>query len=160
MKNFNWAVLIGSVIISVALFVAISEGARRIAFRLPGAGVCRCEHKQFFQPLPPGEFMLEGHARSFLSMDRQIFNELLQAGELSGTYAVFPQERRRRVYHSTFTLDPDVLVVPDDMVFGEVLPGAAQESETTFEYQTYTHYHRVFSREKLTEWLNNRITGG
>ena len=144
MKNFNWAILIGCVFIALAIFFA----GDRIAWLLPHS-----LHGNFHGSLTNDaqfpEFMSEWQASGFLSMGFDEFDALLQLGEFGGTYTTFRTERR------VFRWE-DV---------GQVIHAGTAEALAPIptplptEYDIVIDYRRVFSRDLLSAWLNNRITG-
>jgi len=140
MKDFNWALFIGCCLIALALL----DAGIRISNRMP-----QTMHGNFHGSLTSGhvsesrEFLSEWDAAAFLLMGYDEFNTLLPSGELSGTYATFQVERR--VWRLT------------EEVVSPSVQDPSMPTPMPVEYDIVIGDHRVFSRERLTEWLNNRI---
>ena len=149
--TFNWALLLGLCIIAISIFAA----GRSIASHLP-----QTFHGHMTGSLTgggtwdstPREFMSEWEAANFLLMGHDEFNSILRTGELSGTYTIFQVERREWVWAQN--------------EYGRVLhpptpvPQLGRPVEAVpipMEYEIVIVDHRIFSRERLSEWLMDRI---
>ncbi|MCL1882904.1 MAG: hypothetical protein FWF81_04025 [Defluviitaleaceae bacterium] len=163
MKNFNWALLIGCVIIALFVSFAIRSAADTISRHMPNS-----LHGNFHGSLTshaqsePREFMSLWEAANFISMNSDEFTRVLESGELSGTYTTFQVERLvwTRNYHpfmsedGTFSFDYSRPVPVEPVRAGNMSIQMIGPGDT---YEIVIEDHRVFSREKLTDWLNNRI---
>ena len=139
-SNFNWALFWGCCVISLSIFLSIIFAGLMIAGQMP-----QSLHGHFAGTLvdggnhPPGEFMSEWSAARFIEMTHEEFTGIIESGELSGTYTVFQVEREVWLPWDDYMLwDADLATVP-------------------VEYEIVTVDHRVFSRERLVEWLQQRI---
>lgn len=90
------------------------------------------------------EFMSEWEVASFLGLLHEEFESLIETGELRGTYTGFQVERN--VWRP---LQP----APEAQVGSGGVAAAPQRIEN----DTVIVDQRVFSREKLTEWLLGRM---
>lgn len=166
-NSFNWALLIGCALIALTLnglgsgiTSSVHNLANAIHIALQGNFYGSVNHLQ----AEPPEFMTQWQAASFLTMRYEEFGELIQSGELSGTYTLF--QVNRRIWQS----DTPLFIVGDMTIQAPgVLPMAPVRIEDgrtlrviqdDAKYEIVIENHRVFSRELLTEWLNNRILGG
>jgi len=149
-RNFNWALFLGCCVIALGISVA----GGRIANQIP-----HVMHGNFSGSFMSGtghvqesEFMSEWQAASFLMLNQDEFSELIQSGALSGTYTVFQVERRVWQWIDEALWWQRV----DDVTLYRPSP-RPHVSPIPTEYDIILVDHRVFSRERLTEWLINRI---
>jgi len=145
LQKFNWALFLGLCIVALSIFFA----GRIVANQIP-----QTLHGSFSGSLIGGnahfddssrEFMTEWAAASFIGMMQEEFAELVESGELSGTYTAFQVERQvwqRWDSADTWVIDGDVSEV------ARPIP---------MEYEIVIVDHRVFSRERLSEWLLGRM---
>ena len=143
-RGFNWALLLGCCAIALAIYLSGS----RISSRIP-----HVIHGNFTTPFVQGsfgaddrEFMSEWDAARFIMVNPDEFHGIIESGELSGTYTVFQVERREWRIPREFIERAGVGVFE----FEAAVP--VQQ-----EYDIVITDHRVFSRERLTEWLHNRM---
>jgi len=153
-RNFNWALFLGCGVVALAIIIAGQSIARQIPHTLHGS-----MHGSFSGTLMDGnnssEFISEWEAATFLRLEHAEFIDLLEAGELSGTYTVFSVERM--VWSAIGDFDLIEFVHPDGRR-GSIQAGAPMPvQERQMEYEMVIVDHRVFSRERLTEWLHERI---
>ncbi|MCL2388120.1 MAG: hypothetical protein FWC89_11335 [Defluviitaleaceae bacterium] len=165
-RHFNWALLLGCFAIAFGIFLAGVTIASHIPHQLSVPWHSQSFHNQPPQHVEPQEFMTEWEAAIFLSISHFDFRTLVELGELSGTYAAFEVERR--VLWPVVIGSNSDMVMYDHRIFGfagevihsrlgsEIVPPRIA-SPHEIEHEIVMEYHRVFSREKLTEWLNNRI---
>ncbi|MCL2225941.1 MAG: hypothetical protein FWB96_13315 [Defluviitaleaceae bacterium] len=132
----------------------------------------------------PADFMSDWEAAQFLSFPFDDFTALANSGELSGTYTTFQTERRiwtraqefhdlrsGRIteYNVSAGIEAGIAIqavpwlsIADTLDPAHPVPAhggrTVQLIPPNATYELVTHDHRVFSREKLTAWLNNRIT--
>jgi hypothetical protein len=156
------AILLAARDINIGLNV-IQSGINSLSFNIrSGMGLSNAP-----PPQPePGEFMSEWEAATFMRMNHFEFNGLLQSGELDGTYTTFQVARRvwqqpeRREHFSTE--DGEVGGVGIS-VYRPIEPFRMHDGRTIqvipdgATYEFVTEDHKIFSREKLVDWLNNRI---
>jgi hypothetical protein len=168
-KKFNWELLVGCVVIAIALAGAGNHVATNITQNMHGRW-CNCTgHTVVHSPSQEsGEFLTEWEAAMFLSIDHRKFDTLVQAGELSGTYATFQVERQ--VWQTVDIHDMRYIRRHEDGVFSwsEAVPSGdfaitavpIPVQEVQGNYEIIIEDHRIFSREKLANWLNSRIENG
>ncbi|MCL1862134.1 MAG: hypothetical protein FWF78_01035 [Defluviitaleaceae bacterium] len=150
-KKFNWSVFLGFCVAAVILSFAIANAAATISSHLSNAAhtIAMQNNHLMHQPATQdNEFMNEWEAARFLTFSFDEFNALLQSGVLYSTYAEFEVERRVFARHDGTMWLPQVMSAE---------PAVQVAAPVPIEYETITGVHRVFSRERLTEWLNNRI---
>jgi len=151
-RTFNWALFLGCGVVALAIIIAGQSIARQIPHTLHGS-----MHGSFSGTLMDGnnssEFISEWEAATFLRLEHAEFTNLLESGELSGTYTVFSVERM--VWSTVGDSELFEFVHPDGRrgSIQAVAPVPAQQ----IEYEMVMVDHRVFSRERLTEWLHERI---
>lgn len=148
MKNFNWALFIGCCLIALAILSAGMRIASHIPHNLTSHIHGFSGHVSSTNNDHP-DFMNNWQAAMYLSLDFDEFQSLVNSGELSGTYASFEVERR-------------IWVRPADDTLWEVDNDAMTAARPVLvpvptEYEIVNDIHRVFSRERLAEWLNNKI---
>ena len=148
MNNFNWALLIGCFLIAGAILIvgnSVAHGVRSISHNVAHIPM---HMPHFPHSQEPGEFLRLFEASNFIGIDFDAFHAMLDAGEFSGTYAAFEVERRvyrwegrDRWVHAdgTFAEWPDIPISPPT------------------EFDIITETLRIFSREKLADWMNERI---
>jgi len=155
--NFNWALLLGLCAIAISIFAAGITIANRLPQTFHGHMTGSLTGGSTWHDTSSREFMSEWEAANFLLMGHDEFASILQTGELSGTYTVFQVERREwvwsqdelgRMLHPPAPLPYNVRVVGEQPV--PVHPFG-------MEYEIVLVDHRIFSRERLSEWLINRI---
>ncbi|MCL2874477.1 MAG: hypothetical protein FWE29_06075 [Defluviitaleaceae bacterium] len=141
--KFNWALFLGLCIVALAIY---SAGVR-IAAHMPHSLQGHFSGSLMAGSNPDREFMSEWEAAAFLSMGHDEFLSILNSGELEGTYTVFQVERM--VWGRPFENYDEwsVTVNRDEIV----------EVPQRMDYDIVTADHRIFSRERLTEWLLHRI---
>jgi hypothetical protein len=141
--KFNWALFLGCCVIALSIYSAGGRIATRIPHSLHGnlhgnfSGTLTGNNDSF------QEFMSEWEAARFLGMSRDEFTNIVATGELSGTYTVFQVERT--VWNSSGGF---VVTMHGSDGLAAVQP---------IEQETVIVDHRVFSRERLVEWLLNRM---
>jgi len=147
-KGINWGLFLGFCVVAISIYLAGTRIAERIPHSLHGN-----LHGSFSGTLVDGgggsrsEFMSEWEVASFLRMSHDEFERLVGRGELEGTYTVFTVER-------TVMRVPTVDGARDVQVHGGIV-----ERPIFIEYETITVDQRVFSRERVYEWLMARIDG-
>ncbi|MCL2357574.1 MAG: hypothetical protein FWC70_10580 [Defluviitaleaceae bacterium] len=159
LKEFNWALLIGCCIIAVGISHAGALIGRSIPHAMHGNFHGSFSAPANHEPAAPREFMREFEAANFLAMHREDFVALVEAGELAGTYAVFDAERPVWARHGGIIVVPSVA---DENVewreHGDMRMGVARLApEPTPLPEMMIVEHRVFCRERLTEWMHERI---
>jgi hypothetical protein len=90
------------------------------------------------------EFMSEWELATFLMMSHEELEQIIESGELNGMYTVFQVER-------TFwqTVNDSETWVIDGIATAEI--------PQRIELETIIIDHRIFSRDKITEWLLERM---
>ena len=143
-QNPNMALFYGCCIIALGIVIAGLVIARQIPDVMHGS-----LHGSFSGTLIDGggsqrEFMNEWEAAGFLSMTIEQFRSLVESGELGGTYAVFQVEQ--------YVWDHEIHEFHAE-------PAGAAPAPTPMPViaSTVIEDHRVFSREKLTKWLHERM---
>jgi len=144
-RGFNWGLFLGFCVVAVSIYMAGSLIAGRMPASLHGQ-----LHGNFSWSLVDGggglqsEFMSEWQAAHFLMIPHENLERLIEAGELVGIYTVFTVEHRER---------RPVVGRSEVMSDGTVL----KEVPMPTEYDIVLVEQRVFSRERLAEWLLARI---
>ena len=92
-----------------------------------------------------GEFMNDFEASLFLRMDEGRFRELLESGELDGTFHL-------EVFMAYLPIIPDEILDFDN-------PNRRPIFEHEFEYEYVEQRRYIFSRSRLIHWMENRIDG-
>jgi hypothetical protein len=144
-QNFNFALFLGCCMVALSIFIAGLLIARQLPDSLHGNF-----HGSFSGTLTDSgssfrEFMSEWEAANFLMMSQAELEVIIESGELRGTYTVFQVERN---------------VLRDPERSGEWAIGgnfAEIEMPRRVEFDTILACQRVFSRERLSEWLLGRI---
>ena len=147
-RGFNLAIFLGCCVLAFSIYmlaVSIRSAGVRIATSIPHASTVHHHGIPLQASAPDREFMSEWEAASFLAMDHSEFARIIESGELSGTYAVFQVERE---LWRPADIDPDEW---------RNYSGAVQVPVRVEVYDIVIGDHRVFSRERLTEWLMSRI---
>ena len=146
-QNFNMALFLGCCMVALSILVAGLVIARQIPDSLHGS-----LHGSFSGTLIDSggsfrEFMSEWEAANFLMISDRELERIIESGELSGTYAVFQVER--------------IILRASERSREWVVGGAIAEFAVPerIEYDTVIVDQRVFSRERLAEWLLNRMDG-
>ena len=140
--GFNLALFLGLCVVALSIFLAGSNIANNIPQSLHGHFSGNFSGS-FADSSSNQEFMSEWLAASFLGLSPDEFAALIDSGELSGTYAVFQVER--------------MIFRPwDGSERAFTSPGIA-EAPVRIEYDTVLMYHRIFSRERLSQWLLERM---
>ena len=147
-QNPNIVLFLGCCVVALGIVIAGFVIAGQIPDVMHGS-----LHGSFSGTLVDGggsqrEFMSEWEAAGFLLMTIEQFRSLAESGELTGTYAVFQVERYvwewevLEFYAERAGVGSDVGAMP---VPAQVIAGTVIED------------HRVFSRERLSEWLIARM---
>jgi hypothetical protein len=146
-RRFSWALLIGCCVIALAILDAGVRISRRIPHTMQGNFHGALHGAGGFAEV--GEFMSDWQAASFLLMEYDTFLQLLQEGEFGGTYTVFRVEQRqwRRAVFEEHVREAEEA--------GRPIPVTPVPTE----YDIVIVDHRIFSRARLTEWLEDRIGG-
>ena len=147
--RFNWAIFLGCCVLAFSIYVlavSIRSAGVRIANSIPHSSTVHHHTIPLQASAPDREFMSEWEAASFLTMDHSEFIRIVESGELSGTYTVFQVERE---------LWRPVDVDPDE--WRDTGGGAVQVPVRVEAYDVVIDDHRVFSRERLTEWILRRM---
>lgn len=144
-QKFNWALFLGLCIVALSVFFAGQMIAGQIPQTLHGSfsGSLMGGNAHFYDS--PREFMTEWEAARFIGMNPEEFTEIVESGELSGTYTAFQVERQvwqRWDSDDTWIVDSGVSEVARPM---------------PIEYDIVIVDHRMFSRERLAEWLLARM---
>ena len=141
--TFNAALFLGLCFVAVSIIISANIIGNRIPHTLHGNLHGNLHSTAIDNTNNDREFMSEWQAATFLGMHHEDFIQLIEAGELTGTYFSFP------VYRYIWGMSREEFVTEfrDDYNMPRQIP----EPERTLTY------HRVFSRERLTEWMNNRI---
>jgi len=141
--NFNWALLLGLCVVAISIYLTGSLIAGQMPHSL---------HGHFSGTLMDGgrgvsdqEFMSEWAAAHFVGLSHEEFAVIVESGELAGTYTVFQIERMVMIRRGEY----ERYVVADGVA----------EMPVRIEYDTIVVDHRVFSRERLAEWLLGRMDG-
>lgn len=143
MRDFNWALFIGCALIALG----IHSAGVRIATQLPlsmHGNFHGSLHSSISEDSAQLEFLSQWEAASFLRMGSEEFDALLNSGELVGTYTVFEVDRRAYRWDDPWEWS-------DAELAGQPVPVRPMA------YDIINHNHRIFSREKLSAWLVNRI---
>ncbi|MCL2620142.1 MAG: hypothetical protein FWD97_04315 [Defluviitaleaceae bacterium] len=135
--SFNWAILIGFCVMTLGIIWA----GGRIADSLP--------HGFFstpFQPTPiiqqDSDFLSDWQVASLLMIDINQLLEILESGELDGTFTTFQVYRIWETPYPSWDYSNRAEAPPPPLV------------------HNYARVdHRIFSRERLLGWLNSRIDG-
>jgi len=163
--RFNWALFLGCCVVALSIVSAGHTIANRIPHTLMGS---------LTGTLASGtgaavsqDFLSHWEAPSFLRMEPSDFDDLLESGALEGTYASFQTYRTVIIRSDINTVPgaptpaPRVFYSSDAAVLDSWMVERAGLGEgALFETETIIYNHRVFSRERLTEWLHNRMEGG
>jgi len=144
--TFNWAVFLGLCVVAASIFFA----ANRIANSMPHMLHGNFSGSLISHDMSDPDFMSEWQAAGFLRLDHDDFTRLLETGALAGTYTAFETTRLAWVPISV-----------EDFIT-EVRRGEFQASQATpapepHEFEWITEYQRLFSRERLTAWLHDRM---
>jgi len=143
--KFNWALFLGLCVVALSIFFAGRTIANQAPPVIHGSFSGSVIGNAHFDDTSR-EFMTEWQAANFIGMMPEEFDGIIESGELSGTYTIFQVERLawRHVHSgSTPTVGSGVSEVA-------AVP-------TPMEYDIVIADHRVFSRERLAEWLLARI---
>jgi len=151
-KRFNWALLLGCCAIALSIYIVGNNIANRIPHTM---------HGSFHGSLMDGsvneqEFMSEWQAALFLTIDYETLNRLVEAGELAGTYTIF--QEYRVVWHTPawwYADDGERQLRMEQMEQSGMAPMPVVPVPQEAEWVLFDT--RVFSRERLTEWLLNRM---
>ena len=142
-KSFNVALFLGCCTIALSIVITGQAIAQRIPDSLYGnlngsfSGTLMDSNNGYSSR----EFMSDWEAASFLMLSIDELEYIIESGEFDGMYTILQTER--------------TVAVSYDKVINE--NGIAEER---VEYDTLPFDHRIFSREKLTEWLLGRIDNG
>jgi len=170
LDGFNTALFLGCLVIALGIYFAGWHIANTLAHGIPWfaiGGSSGGSFQNFHTQNEPNTFMTEWEAARFLGLEweHDAFDALIESGELSGTYTAFQVERvdwhnwegeywmwsgddyvhemRVRESHweaQEITAPPVPVLIPAERALIIV-------------------DHRVFSRERLTEWMMARIDG-
>ena len=146
-QTFNIALFLGLCVVAISIFAAAQSLAGRMPFMLHGNFTSQI-HGSHTTDFLQNEFLSQWEAASFLRLDSTEFMSLLETGELTGTYTVFVVEREEWVWDR-----------PIDGVNPVDRPVPVRPIEERMLANTVTVEHRIFSRERLVEWLQERIDG-
>jgi len=142
-QSFNFALFLGFCVLSISIFAAGNNIAARMTNSM---------HGHFSGTLMSGnnfanerEFLTEWEAAHFIGMNQAEFITIVESGELAGAYTVFQLER-------TVWNHP---AMPE----GFYATGELEQQTPPVQIEVYTapFEHRVFSRERLSDWLLSRI---
>ena len=145
-QSFNTALFLGCCIMALSILISSIVIANNLPNSLHGN-----LHGNLTGTFIDGgdsfrEFMSEWEAARFLGLWHEDLESIIESGELSGTYTIFQVERNIMVaYSGEWITDHRVahaVVEPRPLVWETVIVD-----------------HRVFSRERLTEWLLERMNG-
>ncbi|MCL2279214.1 MAG: hypothetical protein FWC20_07400 [Oscillospiraceae bacterium] len=145
-SKLNLALLFGLCVIAISILIVGFFIARRIPQTL---------HGNFSGMLMDGgvavrEFMTdEWEVASFIGIWEEDLIALIESGELDGTFTVFEVERTVFDFDQ-WSLEPDQRSLESNEPIQVPTP-TINEGETT------TEYLRVFSRERLKDWLLARM---
>ena len=142
-RNFGFSLFLGCCVVALGIIIAGHTIARQIPDTLHGS-----LHGSFSGTLmdgsdSPREFMSKWEAARFLRMAYEQLDSLIDSGELDGTYAVFQVEEH--VWH--------MVEHPGEAIGGNIVAPTLAPVIA----ETIIRYHRVFSRERLSEWLHGRM---
>ena len=145
-QTFNWALFLGLCIVALSIFIT----GRIIAINIPNS-LHGSLHGNFSGTLmdgsnPSREFMSEWETARFLMMSYEELELIIESGELNGTYAVFQVERN---VMQSYDISGQWMTI--DGGFTAEIPFRH------IEYETIIVDQRIFSRERLVEWLLNRM---
>jgi len=159
--GFNWALLIGCFAIALGIFLAGGRIADRIPHSMHGSFHGNFSTGTHFSE--PREFMSEWEAASFVMMGQAQFNALIQSGELQGTYTVFQVEEQQWHWDDQWHFvegawSREVQVFPP-AISVDASGWTTPMPPRPMEYEMVIVDLRVFSRERLTAWLMERIDG-
>ena len=144
-QGFNSALFLGCCAIAASILISGFIIAGRIPSSLHGN-----LHGSFSGTLTDGgssnEFLSEWEAAGFLRIGNDELERIVQAGELDGAYAVFQVERRlwREV-----EFEPQVTTGHRNLT--------PAPPSVPLEYDIILEDQRVFSRERLAQWLHGRM---
>ena len=147
LQNFNTALFLGCCVVALSIFATGHVIASRLPHSLHGN-----LHGSFSGTLTDGagsfrEFMSEWEAADFLLMSHEEFERIIQSGELEGTYTTFQTER----YVAR------VSEIDDDWPAGSIPTGPVPTPLPRVEHVAEVVDMRIFSRERLTHWLFERM---
>ena len=140
-NSLNLALLLGLCAIAISILIVGALIARRIPQQILGnfSGMLVNEN------VAVHEFMTdEWEVARFIGIWEEDLVALVESGELDGTFTVFEVER------TVFDFDFDQWTLESNEPV-EIPAPAISEGETT------TEYLRVFSRERLKDWLLARM---
>ena len=148
-QNVSAALFRGCCVIALSIVIAAFVIARQIPHSLHGN-----LHGIFSGTLMDGggsfrDFMSEWEAANFLMMSPEQLERIIESGELRGTYTTFQIEHM--VWRGPER--PGEWIISGD-VAAEPVPTPIP---APFEFDIVIVDHRVFSRERLTEWLHVRM---
>lgn len=146
-QGFNWSLFLGLCILSISVFTAGNTIANRIPHSLHGNLSGHLSMTDGGNSLHAQEFLTEWEAARFIGMHHEEFVDIIESGELAGTYTVFQLERRVWIRSGS-----DFFVVD-----GPAQTALPRDSALSMEYEIILSEHRVFSRERLSEWMLRRI---
>ena len=151
-QSFNTALFLGCCIMALSILISAIVIANNLPNSLHGN-----LHGNLTGTFIDGggsfrEFMSEWEAARFLGLWHEDLESIIESGELSGTYTIFQVERNIMVgYSREWSTADDVFGVA-----GAVSPVV---EPPPLVWETVIVDHRVFSRERLTEWLLERMNG-
>jgi len=143
LQKLNWALFLGCCVVAISIFAAGQAIANRLPHTMHGNfSGSLTSHASFDSS--DREFMSDWQAAAFIGMSWEEFESIVESGELSGTYTAFQVERQvwRRWEDTT------EWIIEDPTIPARPIP---------MEYDIVTVDHRVFSRERLAEWLLSRM---
>ena len=125
MQKFNWATVIGCLVIAIAIIFA-SQGLINTIASVPiGGGTPSSMEVYTHDNTTYGDFLYEHEAANYLKVELETLNQWVREGKMEGTYT-------------------NVEVLKEDE------NGKVREEGV----------EHVFSKAKLTEFMNNRIQSG
>ena len=146
--RFSGVLFLGFCVIAIAILIAGNIIANRLPSTLHGNFHGSLHSANTHVP-EDREFMNEWQAANFLGLWHEDLIQLIDSGELAGTYTTF------HVYRQdwSFGIDRYELIssMRDDNGTTAERPIEVREPERLATTQ------RIFSRDQLTKWMNNRI---